>query len=173
MPGYMSFPPSRSSRPTTHSIVFSWVPSRSACSRPLPAAHAHPRRHYRPRCHLPTVDGGGARSQPANGVHGRIRRRIGSGGPRRGRRGCILPTGPTMAVNFGTLVFVVVVVGGLGSVVGALIASLMIGLFISFSVGLNMSIADFLGLFGLEPGLRGRRPAYPTTVPSPTACRSC
>jgi len=54
-----------------------------------------------------------------------------------------------MAVDFGTLVFVVVVVGGLGSVVGALIASLMIGLFISFSVGLNISIADFLGLFGL------------------------
>jgi branched-chain amino acid transport system permease protein len=54
-----------------------------------------------------------------------------------------------MAVDFGTLVFVVVVVGGLGSVVGALIASLMIGLFISFSVGLNFSIADFLGLFGL------------------------
>jgi branched-chain amino acid transport system permease protein len=45
----------------------------------------------------------------------------------------------------------VVVVGGLGSVVGALIASLMIGLFISFSVGLNVSIADFLGPFGLRP----------------------
>jgi branched-chain amino acid transport system permease protein len=63
--------------------------------------------------------------------------------------GAFYPTGPNMAVDFGTLVFVVVVVGGLGSVVGALIASLMIGLFISFSVGLNISIADFLGLFGL------------------------
>ena len=56
-----------------------------------------------------------------------------------------------MAVDFGTLVFVVVVIGGLGSVVGALIASLMIGLFISFSVGLNVSIADLLGLVGLGP----------------------
>ena len=63
--------------------------------------------------------------------------------------GAFYPTGPNMAVDFGTLVFVVVVVGGLGSVVGALIASLMIGLFISFSVGLNISIADFFGLFGL------------------------
>ena len=51
--------------------------------------------------------------------------------------GAFFPTGPNMAVDFGTLVFVVVVVGGLGSVDGALVASLMIGLFISFSVGLN------------------------------------
>ena len=41
----------------------------------------------------------------------------------------------------------------------------MIGLFISFSVGLNISIADFLGLFGLgELGIRGRRPLHPATV---------
>src|SRR5882724_5526139 len=65
--------------------------------------------------------------------------------------GAFYPTGPSMAVDFGTLVFVVVVIGGLGSVVGALIASLMIGLFISFSVGLNVSIADLFGLFGLGP----------------------
>ena len=56
-----------------------------------------------------------------------------------------------MSVDFGTLVFVVVVIGGLGTVVGALAASLMIGLFISFSVGLNVSIADLLGLVGLGP----------------------
>jgi branched-chain amino acid transport system permease protein len=65
--------------------------------------------------------------------------------------GAFYPTGPSMAVDFGTLVFVVVVIGGLGSVIGALAASLMIGLFISFSVGLNVSIADLLGLFGLGP----------------------
>ena len=52
--------------------------------------------------------------------------------------GAFFPTGPNMAVDFGTLVFVVVVVGGLGSLEGALVASLMIGLFISFSVGLNV-----------------------------------
>ena len=63
--------------------------------------------------------------------------------------GAFYPTGPNMAVDFGTLVFVVVVVGGLGSVVGALIASLMIGLFISFAVGIQLSVADLLGLFGL------------------------
>lgn len=68
--------------------------------------------------------------------------------------GAFYPTGPNMAVDFGTLVFVVVVVGGLGSVVGALVASLMIGLFISFSVGLNVSLADLLGLIGLGPWAR-------------------
>ena len=79
--------------------------------------------------------------------------------------GAFYPTGPSMAVDFGTLVFVVVVVGGLGSVVGALVASLMIGLFISFSVGLNVSIADLLGLFGLgRVGRRSRRAVHPAAV---------
>ena len=63
--------------------------------------------------------------------------------------GAFFPTGPNMAVDFGTLVFVVVAVGGLGSVVGALIASLMIGIFISFAVGLDVSLASLLGLVGL------------------------
>jgi branched-chain amino acid transport system permease protein len=63
--------------------------------------------------------------------------------------GAFFPTGPNMAVDFGTLVFVVVVVGGLGSLEGALVASLMIGLFISFSAGLNWSLADLLAVVGL------------------------
>jgi branched-chain amino acid transport system permease protein len=46
-------------------------------------------------------------------------------------------------------VFVVVVVGGLGSLEGALVASLMIGLFISFSVGLSWSLSDLFALVGL------------------------
>lgn len=64
-------------------------------------------------------------------------------------KGAFYPTGPNMAVDFGTLVFVVVVVGCLGSVLGAFVASLMIGLFISFAVGVDHSLADLLGLFGL------------------------
>ncbi len=63
--------------------------------------------------------------------------------------GAFFPTSPEMAVNFGTLVFVVVVVGGLGSLEGALVASLMIGLFISFAAGLSWSLADLFGLVGL------------------------
>lgn len=63
--------------------------------------------------------------------------------------GAFFPTGPNMAVDLGTLVFVVVAVGGLGSVTGALIASLMIGVFMSFAVGIDASLASLLGLFGL------------------------
>lgn len=69
--------------------------------------------------------------------------------------GAFYPTGPNMAVDFGTLVFVVVVVGGLGSVLGALIASLMIGIFISFAVGIQLSLADLLALVGLGEWARG------------------
>ncbi len=69
--------------------------------------------------------------------------------------GAFFPTGPNMAVDFGTLVFVVVVVGGLGSLEGALVASLMIGLFISFSVGFSWSLADVLALVGLGDWARG------------------
>ncbi|HWP74061.1 MAG TPA: branched-chain amino acid ABC transporter permease [Methylomirabilota bacterium] len=69
--------------------------------------------------------------------------------------GAFFPTGPNMAVDFGTLVFVVVVVGGLGSLEGALVASLMIGLFISFSVGFSWSLSDVLALVGLGDWARG------------------
>ena len=39
------------------------------------------------------------------------------------------------------IIFVVVVVGGLGSIEGALIASLIIGIFTSFAAGLDWSLA--------------------------------
>src|SRR6266481_5385044 len=64
--------------------------------------------------------------------------------------GAFFPTGPNMAVDFGTLVFVVVVVGGLGSLAGALGASLMIGLFISFSVGFGDWARGVGGLMTLQ-----------------------
>ena len=67
----------------------------------------------------------------------------------------VFAAGPNMAVDFGTLVFVVVVVGGLGSLEGALVASLMIGLFISFSVGFSWSLSDVLALVGLGDWARG------------------
>ena len=41
-----------------------------------------------------------------------------------------------------------VVVGGLGSMAGAMIASLLIGLISSFAVGVDLSLASLLGLFG-------------------------
>tara|TARA_R110001583_G_scaffold60482_2_gene179652 strand:- start:114 stop:848 length:735 start_codon:yes stop_codon:yes gene_type:complete len=63
--------------------------------------------------------------------------------------GAFYPTNPNMALELGVIVFVVVVVGGLGSLTGSLLASLMIGLFSSFAVGLDWSLAgafDWVGL---------------------------
>ena len=42
-----------------------------------------------------------------------------------------------------------VVVGGLGSLAGSLVASLLIGVFTSFAVGLDWSLAGLLGTVGL------------------------
>jgi branched-chain amino acid transport system permease protein len=55
---------------------------------------------------------------------------------------------PSMAENIGPIVFVVVVVGGLGSIGGALVASILIGCMQTFAVGTTMSLgglADFIG----------------------------
>lgn len=69
--------------------------------------------------------------------------------------GAFFPTNPNMAVELGVVVFVVVVVGGLGSLEGSLVASLLIGLFSSFAVGLEWSLADLLSVFGLGDFARG------------------
>jgi len=64
--------------------------------------------------------------------------------------GIFYPTSPTMAQELGIIVFVVVVVGGLGSVEGALVASLLIGVFSSFAVGLDWTLAQALYPIGLQ-----------------------
>ena len=61
-------------------------------------------------------------------------------------------TEPGMANAVGTVVFVVVVVGGLGSLAGAFIASLLIGVLQSFAVAVDKSLLDLLALFGLSVG---------------------
>ena len=53
--------------------------------------------------------------------------------------------------------FVVVVVGGMGSLAGAFVASLLIGLLQTFAVALDYSLADVLGRIGVAP--RRRRAA--------------
>jgi branched-chain amino acid transport system permease protein len=62
-------------------------------------------------------------------------------------------TEPGMAGAVGTIVFVVVVVGGMGSLGGAFIASLLIGVLQTFMVGWDYSIVDLLNLFGIHPHL--------------------
>lgn len=63
--------------------------------------------------------------------------------------GAFYPTNPNMALELGVIVFVVVVVGGLGSLKGSLVASLMIGLFSSFAVGIDWSLASLFAIVGL------------------------
>jgi branched-chain amino acid transport system permease protein len=63
--------------------------------------------------------------------------------------GAFYPTSPAMAQELGMIIFVVVVVGGLGSIEGALVASLTIGIFSSFAVGLDWTLAGLGAPFGL------------------------
>ena len=63
--------------------------------------------------------------------------------------GPALVTQPAMAASLGPILFVVVVVGGLGSLPGAFVASLLIGLVQTFAVALNLSLADVLATVGV------------------------
>jgi branched-chain amino acid transport system permease protein len=64
--------------------------------------------------------------------------------------GPILTTFPGMAVVLGSIVFVIVVIGGLGSLVGAFLASLLIGLLQSYAIASDVGVQDLLNLLGLE-----------------------
>jgi branched-chain amino acid transport system permease protein len=68
--------------------------------------------------------------------------------------GAAFVTEPGMAATVGSMVFVIVVVGGMGSLAGAFIASLAIGIIQTFSVALDYSLMDLLAGFGiaLAPG---------------------
>ena len=71
--------------------------------------------------------------------------------------GMYYPTSPALARELGSIVFVVVVIGGLGSLNGALVASLLIGVMTTFAVGLNGTFGDVFRTIGLSgsglPGL--------------------
>ena len=57
-------------------------------------------------------------------------------------------TEPGMAATLGSVLFVVIVVGGMGSLSGALLASLLIGLLQTLAVGLDQSLGQLLELSG-------------------------
>jgi branched-chain amino acid transport system permease protein len=59
-------------------------------------------------------------------------------------------TEPGMAALVGAIVFVIVVVGGMGSLAGAFVASLLIGCLQTFSVALDWSLAGALARFGVK-----------------------
>jgi len=59
-------------------------------------------------------------------------------------------TEPGMAFAVGSIVFVVVVFGGMGSLAGAFVASLIIGALQTFSVALDYSMLSLLGAIGIN-----------------------
>jgi branched-chain amino acid transport system permease protein len=63
--------------------------------------------------------------------------------------GFMLLTQPTLANAVGPIVFVVVVVGGLGSLGGALVASMLIGIVQTFAVAVDYSLLDALRASGI------------------------
>jgi branched-chain amino acid transport system permease protein len=64
--------------------------------------------------------------------------------------GPVLTTFPGMATVLGSIVFVIVVIGGLGSLAGAFIASLMIGLLQSYAIASDVGMTDLLNLLGIS-----------------------
>src|SRR5438552_3759338 len=63
--------------------------------------------------------------------------------------GFMLLTQPTLANAVGPIVFVVVVIGGLGSLAGALLASMLIGILQTFAVAIDYSLLDLLRTLGV------------------------
>ncbi len=66
--------------------------------------------------------------------------------------GALRVTEPSMALAVGAVVFAVIVIGGMGSLAGAFIASVLLGVLDSFAVGSDRSIADGLRALNLAVG---------------------
>jgi branched-chain amino acid transport system permease protein len=67
-------------------------------------------------------------------------------------------TEPSMAVSVGGIVFVVVVVGGMGSLAGAFLASLLIGVLQTFAVAMDVSVLTLMHSAGVP--LSAQAPGY-------------
>ncbi len=64
--------------------------------------------------------------------------------------GNVLGTEPAMAVQLGPIVFVIIVIGGLGSLNGALIASLFIGILNDLSITLDLKFSYLFAAAGVD-----------------------
>ena len=65
--------------------------------------------------------------------------------------GSTFVTEPAMAATVGSVIFVVVVVGGMGSLAGAFLASLLIGVVQTFAVALDVSLLGVARGLGIAP----------------------
>ena len=64
--------------------------------------------------------------------------------------GAMRVTEPSMALSVGAVVFAVIVIGGMGSLAGAFIASVGLGVIESFAVGSDRSLADLFTWLGMQ-----------------------
>jgi branched-chain amino acid transport system permease protein len=64
--------------------------------------------------------------------------------------GSTFVTEPAMAATVGSVIFVVVVVGGMGSLAGAFLASVLIGVIQTFAVAIDYSLIDLLRVLGVQ-----------------------
>jgi branched-chain amino acid transport system permease protein len=121
--------------------ALAWLLTRTRTGLLIRAALTHPHMvqalgHDLPKIHM-GVFGGGCALAGLAGVIG----------------GNTYVTEPGMALSVGALVFVVVVVGGIGSLAGAFVASLLIGVVQTLAVGLDGSLLSLLNALGLAQGL--------------------
>ena len=121
--------------------ALAWLLARTRTGLLIRAALTHPHMvqalgHDLPKIHM-GVFGGGCALAGLAGVIG----------------GNTYVTEPGMALSVGALVFVVVVVGGIGSLAGAFVASLLIGVVQTLAVGLDVSLLSLLNALGLASAL--------------------
>ncbi len=87
--------------------------------------------------------------------------------------GNVLGTEPAMAQQLGSIIFVVIVIGGLGSLGGALVASLIIGLLTNLANTFSIPFAPFFALFGITADLGGIWNDLARHAPAAASHRSC
>jgi branched-chain amino acid transport system permease protein len=66
--------------------------------------------------------------------------------------GATFVTEPAMAGTVGSVIFVVVVVGGMGSLSGAFLASILIGVIQTFAIAIDYSVGSLIGNLGIALG---------------------
>ena len=66
--------------------------------------------------------------------------------------GSTFVTEPAMAATVGSVIFVVVVVGGMGSLAGAFLASVLIGVIQTFAVAVDASLLGLVEQISIKPG---------------------
>ena len=67
--------------------------------------------------------------------------------------GALLTTSPTMGQEMLLMTFVVIIVGGLGSLAGAFMASILVGILVTFSVFVDVSLLDIGRALGFGEAL--------------------